>query len=528
MKNPYIAAISSGILLALSWPVYGFPLLLFISFVPLLLAEKHIRTGTGKRKGLKVFITAYLAFVLWNTITTWWIWYSTAFGMLFAILVNSLLMALLFLLYHFIARRLPQKIHLIFLAALWLSFEKLHLIWDISWPWLNLGNAFSENTHWIQWYEYTGTFGGSLWVWIVNIGLFKAVTAYQTSKNKKTLVRGIAKNVLVIAIPVIISLIILKNYTEPEAKVNVVVLQPNVDPYSEKFYTPNTDVASKLFALADEKITEKTNFVIAPETVFARNIQLTKFEYSPVKSAIKKYIKEKGNINFLSGISFIDWITDKNETAVQSNQYNDSVWYNDYNSAFLINRTDSTQLYHKSKLVVGVENLPFKPILEPILGNIMIDLGGTVATKTTQEERGVFTSSNRKFKAAPVICYESVYGEFVSGYVKNKANFLAIITNDGWWGNTQGHKQHLSYAKLRAIETRRSIARSANTGISALINQKGELISTLPYNTEGALAGTITINNKLTFYVKYGDYIARLAVFVAGILLLFGIARKKN
>ncbi|MEM9685533.1 MAG: apolipoprotein N-acyltransferase, partial [Bacteroidota bacterium] len=191
-------------------------------------------------------------------------------------------------------------------------------------------------------------------------------------------------------------------------------------------------------------------------------------------------------------------------------------------------RTDSTQLYHKSKLVVGVETFPLKSVLEPLLGNIMLDLGGTIATKTTQEERGVFVSPDRKFKAAPVICYESVYGEFVTGYVKNEANFLAIITNDGWWSDTQGHKQHLSYARLRAIETRRSIARSANTGISALIDQKGTIISTLPYGTEGVLSGTIALNSSLTFYAKYGDYIARLALFIAGFLFLFGIARKKN
>src|SRR5690606_39536003 len=90
-----------------------------------------------------------------NLITTWCIWYSTPFSMLFAILVNSLLMSFVFLLYHIVAKRLPAKIHLIFLAAIWMAFEKFHLNWDFSWPWLNLGNVFSENISWIQWYEYT-------------------------------------------------------------------------------------------------------------------------------------------------------------------------------------------------------------------------------------------------------------------------------------------------------------------------------------------------------------------------------------
>ncbi|MCB0374403.1 MAG: apolipoprotein N-acyltransferase, partial [Sinomicrobium sp.] len=410
LKNNYIAAIGSGLLLDLSWPVHGLSILIFIAFVPLLLAEKRIRTSGVKRKGLKVLLTAYIAFVLWNALTTWWIWYSTAFGMFFAILANALFMALLFWLYHITARRLPQKIHLVFLAALWLSFEKLHLTWPFSWPWLTLGNVFSENTAWIQWYEYTGVFGGSLWVWIVNTGLFKTIAAWQAAKSKRALSRGIAKNALVVAVPVIISLFMVKNYREPLEHVNVVVLQPNVDPYSQKYYTPNAEVASTLFALADEKVNEKTDFIIAPETVFARNVRIGDFNRSSLKATIKDYVRDKQNINFLSGIAFIEWITDKKKITENTNRYNDTLWYNDYNSAFLINRSDSIQLYHKSKLVVGVEHFPLKSVLEPVLGNIMLDLGGTVATKTTQKERSVFTSFDRKFRAGPIICYESVYG----------------------------------------------------------------------------------------------------------------------
>ena len=121
-----------------------------------------------------------------------------------------------------------------------------------------------------------------------------------------------------------------------------------------------------------------------------------------------------------------------------------------------------------------------------------------------------------------------MYGEFVTGYIKKGANFLTIITNDAWWDRTQGHMQHLSYAKLRAIETRRSIARSANTGVSAFINEKGEVMSTLAYEIKGTLKGVITINDKKTFYVQYGDYIARIAVLIAGLIILFAIARKKS
>lgn len=150
----------------------------------------------------------------------------------------------------------------------------------------------------------------------------------------------------------------------------------------------------------------------------------------------------------------------------------------------------------------------------------------------------VFRNEGNPYITAPIICYESIYGEYVAGYVSKGANLLTIMTNDGWWGNTPGHKQHLHYARLRAIETRTWIARSANTGISAVIDPFGEIVATQPWDTAAV------INTKMppsydpdwiapqekTFYVRYGDYLYRFFSLVAGILLLWNlvtIARKK-
>ena len=150
----------------------------------------------------------------------------------------------------------------------------------------------------------------------------------------------------------------------------------------------------------------------------------------------------------------------------------------------------------------------------------MIDLGGTVAMKTTQDTRAVFEGRTKGQFIAPIICYESVYGEFVSAYVRNGANVLGIITNDAWWGKTQGHQQHLSYARLRAIETRRSIARSANTGISAFINPRGDIVSSLAYGTQGGLTANLPLEKEISFYVMAGDYLARIALFVTPLMFL--------
>lgn len=527
MKNIFLA-VASGLLLSFGWPTWGFPLLLFFGFVPLLLAERNIRLSDQKRKGWKVFLLAYFTFFIWNVIKTNWLWFSSEFGAVFAIVVNSLLMSIVFVLYHHFAKRTTFFIASVFLTCIWISFEKFHLNWDFSWPWLNLGNGFSEYYSWIQWYEFTGSFGGTLWVWIVNFGILKTILLYREHQKKEILVRGSIKNGLYIVIPILVSLLMFYNYEEKGETVNAIVLQPNVDPYSEKYDTDNLKIADILFELTEKELNQNTHFVIAPETVFADHERIERLENALIVQRLKSFVSRHPQVNFLTGVSLLKVFSDTNEATLQTNVADNGLFYNTYNSALMVSAKPEMDLYHKSKLVVGVESTPYVNIIKPLLGDIMLDLGGTVAMKTTQENRDVFSDISGTYRAAPIICYESVYGEYVTGYIRNGANFLAIITNDAWWGETQGHKQHLSYARLRAIETRRAIARSANTGISAFINQKGDIISSLPYDTQGALLGSIHLNDKYTFYVRYGDIIYRIALFVLIGVVLIAYTRRRG
>ncbi len=524
MRNFFYALIC-GILLAIAWPTYGFPLFIFIAFVPLLLTEFKVRNYSKKWIKLKVFSLAYLSFLIWNLITTYWIYFSTPFGGAFAILVNSLLMALVFLLYHIVAKRTGFSATAAFLVSIWMVFEKVHLSWDFSWPWLNLGNVFSEYISWVQWYEYTGTFGGTLWIWLLNIAVFKAILQYREFREKFIIYRAFVKVFLLIGLPMAISLFIYYDYEEPEEKIDVVILQPNIDPYTEKYNTTDERIGRLLLNLSHKEVNDSTDLVLAPETVFADGTRINNLSNSEAIFYGNQISRMNPNLSFLGGLTLFERFNDPEKVREQTNQIGPNDWYDDYNSAFLVGPSnETTQLYHKSKLVVGVENFPYQNILKPLLGNIMIDLGGTVAMKTTQENREVLWLKDST-GAAPIICYESVYGEYVTEYVQNGANFLSIITNDAWWGDTQGHKQHLSYAKLRAVETRRYVARSANTGISAIINARGNIVKSLGYEKKGTVSGEVRLNYESTFYTKYGDYIARIAQFLAFFIFLFAIIK---
>lgn len=528
MKN-ILLALLSGFLLVLAWPTYGFPLLLLFAFIPLLYSEYKIRLQPHKHGGWKVFGLAYLSFFIWNIFTTFWLYYSTEAGMIFANLANTLLMALVFTIYHHLAKHLSSNFSLTFLAALWMCFEYLHLHWDFSWPWLNLGNGFSEFPQWIQWYEYTGTFGGTLWIWVTNIIGFKLLLGYQKTKKTSILYRQLTALVLLIVIPIGVSYIIWFTYPLPsdnsQNTVKTLILQPNIDPYQEKYNINDEQVGQLLKKMTLAHINDSTQLVLAPETVYADGTQRSKFKNSFAYRYSQDILNAYPKVSILAGISFYDYIHEQTNVGPQSNFIKPGLWFNGYNSAFLISSDHQDQIYDKSKLVVGVETFPYQQTLKPLLGDIMIDLGGTVAKLTTQDERGVF-DFNSNDKTAPIICYESVYGQFVNDYVKNGAQFLSIITNDAWWKDTQGHKQHVSYARLRAIETRRDVAQSANTGTSAYINQKGEITAATKYGVQTVLEGIIHLNKAKTFYIKHGDYIAHLAEYIALLLFVLGIYKK--
>lgn len=538
----YIAySVVSGLLLALGWPTHGFPILLFFGFVPILLAEHQIsQAPLLKKKGWKIFGISYLSFLIWNAIGIWWLHYAQEFNAdgelqnswisyLFPTLANALLMSVVFQIYHWVKKTAGNEYGLAFLPAIWMSFEKFHLNWEMTWPWFNLGNGFANYHQWIQWYEYTGTFGGTLWIWIVNIVVFYYFTAYKNTQQKKFKNKLIVYAILWIAIPIGISYAIYHNYEEKGEPITAMILQPKLDPYTEKYTKESFQIVEELIQLTEQNITPEVQFVVAPETAFpggGPGLNIDQLEEDYLIQQFRNRLQKYPNLTMISGVELMRFYPyQKFATPTASKYANSDTWVDVMNSAIQLNTKDSIQVYHKSKLVVGVEHFPFRSILMPLLGDIMLNFGGTVRTHLTQEDRSVFTNQFNSAKVAPIICYESVYGEFTTDYVKNGANILFIMTNDSWWGNTDGHRELLQFGNLRAIETRKDIVRAANSGVSAFVNQKGDIVSSLPYDTRGTLIGQAHLNNQITFYTRNGDYLARIGLLLSGILIGYCVSK---
>jgi len=527
MKTIYLYLLSalSGLLLAYAWFPTGLAPLLFIALVPLLMVEQIIFHHENNYKTLTLFGCGFLAFLIWNIITTYWIKNASMGGAVMAIVSNTILMTIVFLLFHKVKKRVGEKWGSTIFICFWMTFEFMHLRWDLSWPWLTLGNGFANDINWIQWYEYTGVFGGSLWILLINCLIVSAFLNTESSgKNRKRLVISV---LALLAVPSIISFLIKVKYNDSDslsdkkAYQKVVVVQPNIDPYNVKFVYGYQGQLQKMLQLAVEKVDTTTDYLLFPETALTEGIREDALSQSSSLVLLKHFIKQFPKLKLIIGADTRKAYGFGETPSLTARKFSDTnAYYEEYNTAMQLDNRERIQIYHKSKLVPGVEKMPF-PFLFKYFEKYALELGGTAGSLGVQEERTVFTSADSSSSTAPVICYESIYGEYVSEYITNGAQFISIITNDGWWGDTPGYKQHLQYGALRAIETRRWVARSANTGISCFINPLGEILQATDWWTPAVITQKIQMKSEITFYSRYGDYIARAAMFISLLLIIY-------
>lgn len=524
----WLLALLAALLLGLSW-YFHLGLLVFFGFVPLLVLSDR-RSGDQPISRFYYFLLLYLSFLTWNIIVTWWITYASFGGALLAYFSNALLMSLVFLCYSFLKRKLNQTFAVWTLIPLWLAFEHIHTLWDITWTWLSLGNVFANHPNWIQWYSFTGVSGGSLWILVTNIFVYLLVVKRQP---KRILSAPIITLASLILIPILCSQIMRLSSSKSKLPgVETLVIQPNFDAYTEKFRIPFYLQLEKIKRLINQKITYNTAYLVLPETfITGYSGELNEANINGADeirwfrdSLLQKYPQ----LSIVTGADTYRYFVPNEQPSLTARIENRSgLYYDLFNTALYITH-DSCNIYHKSKLVPGVEKMPF-PAFFKFFENFAIDLGGATGSLGIQENRSVFKDRDRNVSIAPVICYESVYGNYVGDYIRNGANVIFIITNDGWWDTSPGYRQHLQLARLRAIEHRRPIARSANTGVSCFIDAYGNLSQCTNYGVDAAIIQSIQPEYELSFFSRWGDLISYAALIFAPLTLIVSavLMRKK-
>lgn len=562
----WLISLSSGILLWAAWPTGGFTPLIFIALLPLLWVEDYVleqqqqqdRQGRESKSPRQfIFLYAFSAFLAWNVLATWWIWHSTPAAVL-AFVANAALMAGTFSLFHYTCRHFFKNgLRWIILAVYWLGFEHFHHHWDLSWPWLTLGNAFATVPSWVQWYEITGPFGGSLWVLACNVALLELFKRWKAPERRRCAILAAC----IVFLPLAASLVRHATYREKGKPVEVVVVQPNIDPYTEQFNLSPVSATLRMLQLAQSRMTSQTRFIVTPESMIQEYVWEEELPYcSPSVRLIQSFLRDWPQARMIAGISSYTRVPAKDSarTGVRRRagvSHPDFRFYKAHNTIIALGSDPRMPIpvHHKSRLTPGVEIMPFAGKLK-FLEKMAINLGGTVGTLGVEEGPHVFActasgpclvkggsyAGNPAARPAPlpasapgfpgkgdsciafsdIICYESVFSDYVASCVNAGAELLFVSTNDGWWKDTPGHRQHAAYARLRAVENRRAIARSANTGISCFIDQKGKVWQATGYWEPACIRQTLLANEETTFYSKYGNILGKCCLPLSLFFLL--------
>jgi apolipoprotein N-acyltransferase len=514
MNKYTLSALSvlSGVLSGLAWTDWCPGLVLLAGFVPLFFVENHLYKNPKRYAPNASFLYFMPGFVIFSILTLGWIRVISMTAAVCVILIASFLMSFTLFLVHKVRMTSGPVAGIVSLIAFWLSLEFLCLRIPVLSPWIILGNGLSKDILFIQWYEITGTAGGTIWILLSNLSLFLFLKSL-SAKNRKRLTYLIVW-ISILIVPSVVSLIryetIKISSDQPE---EVVIVQPDFDPYGEKFTIPFETQLRKVIDMAEPVVSENTDWLVTPETTIDDPADENRLEENQYIKTIRAFVRTRQSISFVTGIA--SFISSGERTGsglpADHNSY--------FNSAFKIDTGSVIAISHKSKLVPGFEYIPSKGF-RSLISRFLPEPGGKNRGYSTTGPGICFSNSKGSRKIAPVICYESVYGQYVADLIKKGAGAIFIITNDGWWKNTNGYKQHLSFASLRAIETRRPVVRSANTGISCFIDIRGKILRKTEWWIPAVIVGTFSYEDRITPYVRFGDYLMYMACLVSLLTLL--------
>lgn len=506
-----LTALCSACLQSMGFLTQYTAIFIFFGFALMWQAEKYFSSFFERHK-IRIWLFWSIFLFSWNVVGTWWVRITGALWVIST--ANTIVMLVPVGVWLWARKSVPVRYQTFLFAVVWIAFEFLHHRWQLTWVWLTLGNSFLYQNTWVQWYEYTGVLGGSLWILLGNIMAFKVI-----EKPKR---KPLAFLALCIICPILVSYIILWQYPKTKkSDLEVLLVQPNINPFTEKFsdcpnFIPHRKQTEILLNLTERFVSPTTDLVVFPETAFDENFDERIIKrYENIKLLDSFY--QSRNIPILFGASTRRFTAQKTSPTSQYAE-NVNAYYEDFNAAFL-KQKDSLYSYKKIILVPGVETIPF-PEYTIFLKDFISDIGASFFLLGVGKEQKVF--SMKEARIAPIICYESMYGEFVGEFVKKGANLLCTITNDGWLGDTDWQQHHLYLGALRSIETRRTMLHCSNMGASAVISAKGEISKEIPYNQRTALHfSEVALHEQITFYVRFGDYLGIISLLLLSIKCFF-------
>ena len=535
-KSDAVLALAAGCLLGLSFPPSPFFSLAYISFIPFLVVFH--RSSSNRQLAW----ASYLFVLAFHVITVYWaggfVHMKDTYMMLAGLallLIHPTFYLPSILLSKMIHRRLGSIWGLAAFIFLWIAFEYLHSLGEFSFPWITIGNSQAFNVNRIQIAEFTSSYGLSFLILSFNVLGF--VWIVQTSA-KQWLVGSLPSLVTLFALIVVHGAPWLYgNYQigkymgrQPSSTLNIGIVQPNIDPWDkwgERAMSRWDSYAQQIQLHLDATRTlrqDSVDLVLWPETAIPFPVGAT--SYGPLWQRLISSVDSVGMPVF-SGMAFVQFYDSAGAPVTAHRIAGSQQYYEYYNAAALIGSKESISRTHKKiKLVPFAERIPyaetFRFLIEPLKWSVGISGWGLGKDTVVFQLR---SRTGEAFQFGGLICYESVYPDFVRDYVRRGADFLVVITNDSWWGNTSGAYQHMAFNAFRAVENRRSVVQCANGGISGYCDPLGNIQKTTTLYSALQYSVKIEAGNEATFYTRHGDIFGICCTSIAGLVVLLGLSR---
>lgn len=483
--KPLLSALLSAALLSLAYPPVGLGFFAWVALIPLFPLIETLSTR-------RVFLWTWVSGVIFYAATISWIRHITFAGMVLAVLVLAVFHALPFTLARFVRGTHPRA----WLPSL--PFVVAGLEWArsfdvLAFPWMIYANSQAGYPLLIQFADITSAFGVSAWVVMINAALFLLI--------RKRTVRRFAFAACLFLLPFGYSLAVIHSAPRAGKTLTVSLIQGNVgidEKWSDGLVLWNIDLYRSMSFRA---AAEKPDILVWPETAIPTYLLAI-----PHYRRMVQEVADSTGIPVLSGLPAIDPATGETWNAA---------------GLFLPGQYD-VRCYYKIHLVPFGEAFPFDEVF-PALRKI--EFGQ--ANWDEGEETVVFTPPVLPpFHTA--ICFESIFPDLNREFVRKGSRFIAVVTNDVWFGPHSAPIQHAMISVLRAIEFHRPIVRCANTGISMIIDPYGRIGRRTGTFERTILTGAITPRSDLTFYARFGNVFSQGCALFSLVMAGLSVVRRRN
>ena len=491
--NPFAQAILSGALVGIAYHPFNLGFIAMVGFVPLI----NIFHNGNMRVNI---INGYIFGLVYNLIAFYWIGANS--GASFLTVISSLVAAVLYLslywclvgfIFSLVSTYLRKSTGSFILPFIIVTMEWIRSFGPLGFPWSNLALTQSKYIYQIQIMEITGSYGISFIIMSINVIIYYSIKKNSIVKNGLLPIMIFYLGISLVGWARIASL---QNNGE---KINTVVVQPNIDP--NKKWNEKKRVIAFMDSLHKEATKMDPDIIVFPETALPSYLTMDNITRSMLQETV-----DMSNIPLLTGTIHVELENKK------KNYYNSAMWLTPHNDF---------ELYSKIHLVPFAEYDLFPSIFHPLTWlNINVDRGSF----RSGVDYKLFNWKGISF--SDIICYESSIPRIVREFVRRGADLLIIQANDGWLGNSYGPYQHFELAKIRAIENRIPILRSANTGISGVIRPDGTVQSKVGLNTQSIFQEIINISKSGSIYSSYGDIFAFVCFLITFSILLLACKKR--